>query len=117
MKKKIPRKNQFSSTYQPNPENISKGMIESRKKKLLLEQAREQFSKANIIPKLIKNIQYEVDEGINKNAIELLKILKETETQQVNIKGAFAGVHKIFVTKEEDLEARKHIKDVLENDC
>lgn len=115
MKKKIPRKNQFSSTYQPNPDNISKGMIEARKKRLLLEEAREMFAKANILPQLIKNVKYEVEEGINKNAIELFKILKEEEAKCVNIKGAFAGVHKIYVTQQEEEEAKKHIRDVIEN--
>lgn len=89
-------------------------MIEKRKETNLLLTTRDLVEKADILPMLVENIKEEVANGINKNALELFKLIKENEKQEVDIKSANIGVQKIYVTKEQEKEVLNHIKEVIE---
>lgn len=92
----------------------SEGMIEKRKSQNLVFTARTLMEQANILPMLIDNIRQEVEEGYNKNALELFRLIKEPEAQQIDVKAAVAGIQKIYVSKKEESEVLNHIKEVIE---
>ena len=112
MANKNPSENtRFTSNNQPSPESKSKGQVQRAKNMNILATARTLFESANILPDLIDNIQEEVQNGFNKNAIELLKIIKEPEKQTIELEGQ---VQKIYVTKEEIKNVKDHIKEFIE---
>ena len=113
--KEVGAATRFSSTNQPSEESKSKGQIERAKNKNILYTARTLFENANILPQMVQNIKEEVESGINKNAIELLKIIKEPEAQNINLNGG-VEVQKVFIDAETKAEVKKHIKDFIEND-
>ena len=100
----------FDKSPQDLNDKKSQGMIEARKQKNLIMTARTLYESAEILPKLIDNIKEEVDNGLNKNAIELFKVLKEPEENTINLNGN-VGVKKIYVTPE--LRRKKKIYQIL----
>lgn len=103
--------NGFKKAPQNLNENKSLGKIEQAKKKNLLYTARTLYENADILPQMIDNIKNEVNMGENKNAIELLKVIKEPEEQKINLNGQ---VQKVFITPEQQKEAEEHIKKMIE---
>lgn len=101
----------FKKAPQNLDENKSKGQVELSKKKNLLYTARTLYENADILPQMIDNIKNEVNMGENKNAIELLKVIKEPEEQKINVNGQ---VQKVFITPEQQKEAEEHIKKMIE---
>ena len=102
----------FDKSPQDLNDKKSQGMIEARKQKNLIMTARTLYESAEILPKLIDNIKEEVDNGLNKNAIELFKVLKEPEENTINLNGN-VGVKKIYVTPEQRKNAIEHIHEVI----
>ena len=96
----------FTSENQPSPESKSRGQVQRAKNMNILATARTLFESANILPGLIDNIQEEVQNGFNKNAIELLKIIKEPEKQKIELEGQ---IQKIYITHEQQKKAMEHI--------
>ena len=105
-------KHKFSKSPQNLDEAKSQGMIEARKEKNLILSARTLYDNAEILPKLIDNIKNEVDNGINKNAIEMFKVLKEPEEKTINLNGEM-GIKKIYITPKQRKEAINHITEVI----
>ena len=103
--------NGFKKAPQNLNENKSLGKIEQSKKKNLLYTARTLYENADILPQMIDNIKNEVNRGENKNAIELLRVIKEPEEQKINLNGQ---VQKVFITPEQHKEAEEHIKKMIE---
>jgi len=102
----------FSKSPQNLDDKKSQGMIQARKEKNLIYTARTLYENSNILPKLIENIQNEVDNGNNKNAIELFKVIKEPEDKVINLNGD-VGVKKVFITPEQRKAAINHINEVI----
>lgn len=101
----------FKKAPQNLDEKKSQGQIERSRKRNLLLTARTLYENADILPQMIDNIKNEVEMGMNKNAIELLKVIKEPEEQNINLKGQ---VQKVFITPEAQKEAEEHIKDFID---
>lgn len=97
----------FSSTNQPSPEAKSRGKIEASIKRNLLETLRSRIDEHNLIDDIVSGVVEEVQEGKYKNAIELLKIAKEPEKQEINLSGS-----KGLVVQVADEETKKIIEDV-----
>lgn len=110
--KEIGKNTQFTTDKQPSNEAKSNGQIARSKKNNIICTARTLFEKAGILDKVMENISEEVKNGINRNAIEMLKIIKEPETQNIKLDGG-VEVQKVFITKEEKNETDKHIDDII----
>lgn len=102
----------FPKAPQGLDDKKSKGQINLAKNNNIICTARTLFEASEILPELINNIQEEVQNGLNKNALELLKIIKEPEQQNIKIDGG-AVVQKVFVTEKELKEVREHIASVV----
>lgn len=95
---------------QPSGEAKSNGQIEKRKQVNVLLNAETLFDEKDILPTLIDNIKSAVENGNNRDALDLLKLFKKNETStNVNVQ----GVQKIFVTQDDINEVNKHIDDVI----
>ena len=75
--------NRFPEGDQGLNEAKSQGQIKRSKSINILYTTRTLFANADILPELIDNIKIEVKNGNNKNALELLKVIKEPEEQKV----------------------------------
>lgn len=80
-------KHKFTSTNQPKEFAISEGMINKNACKNILYHLRTNIENRDIITKIFDRVEEEIEIGSVKNAIELIKIAKEPETQDINIKG------------------------------
>lgn len=96
----------FPKSPQGLDDKKSQGQINLAKNNNIISSARTLFQSANILPELIDKVQQEVQDGYTKNAIELLKILKEPEKQTVELEGQ---VQKIYVTPDQQKKAMEHI--------
>lgn len=107
---KINLKPPFSTDNQPTGESKSNGHIEQRKQVNVLLNAETLFENRGILPKLIENINNQVDMGNNKDALDLMKLFKKNENStNINVQ----GVQKVFVTQEELNAVDKHIDDII----
>ncbi|MBE7084257.1 MAG: hypothetical protein E7373_06640 [Clostridiales bacterium] len=102
----------FSSTNQPSPEAKSRGKIEASIKRNLLETLRSRIDEWDLVDKVVSGVNSEVDNGNLKNAIELLKIAKEPEKQEINLNGG-VEVQKVFIDEATKKETQKHIKEFI----
>lgn len=109
----VNKKTRFSKTNQPTEEAKSNGQIEKAKNRNLLYSARTLFDNADILPDLVNNLKKEVSEGNNKNTIEFLKIIKEPETQNINLNGG-VEVQKVFIDAETKQKTKQHIQDFID---
>ncbi len=100
----------FPKAPQGLDEKKSQGQINLAKSNNILKSARTLFEAADILPDLVDNIKDEVQNGINKNALELLKIIKEPEEQSLKLEGQ---VQKIFITPEQQKNAMEHINKMI----
>lgn len=103
----------FRNKPQPNPEKKSRGIMEKRPKVNLVLKLRDLIGKSKILPQLVKNIEEEVEEGYNKNAIELLKIVKEDADRILFNQNNTLNVQKIYVTPEQDKAADDYIEGII----
>lgn len=85
---------------------------EKRKRENMLPDLFELLDKEGIIDGTIESIKKEVECGVIKNAIELLKLVKPNETQMQHITGALE-VQKVFITEKERQETDEHIDNVI----
>lgn len=107
---KINLKPPYSADNQPSGEAKSNGRIQKRAEVNVLLNAETLFDNKNILPQLIDNIKQQVNEGNNKDAIDLMKLFKKNDNStNINVQ----GVQKIFVTQEELQEVDKHIDDII----
>lgn len=102
----------FPNSPQGLDDKKSKGQIERARNTNLLCHARTLFSNADILPELIENVKEEVLNGNNKNAIELLKVIKEPEAQNINLNGGIE-VQKVFIDEKTQKNTDKHIDDFI----
>lgn len=102
----------FGNKPQPPGENKSRGIMEKRPQINLVLKLRDLVGKSNILPQLIKNIEAEVEEGINKNAIDLLKIIKE-DADRIIMQNNIQNVQKVYITKEQDEAADEYIEGII----
>ena len=98
----------FKKSPQGLDEAKSKGQVQRSKNNNLVCSARTLFDNAEILPQLIDNIKAEVEQGINKNAIDLLKVIKEPDTQDLHLSGGLS-VQKVFVDGETKQQTDEHI--------
>lgn len=102
----------FSSRPQASPENKSRGIMEKRPQINLVLKLRDLVGQSHILPQLIKNIEAEVEEGYNKNAIDLLKIIKE-DADRIILQNNIQNVQKVYITKEQDEAADQYIEGII----
>ena len=92
----------------------SRGQIKRRQEYNILAHIRSNIEDRNIISKTFDAIECELEAGMTKNAIEVLKIAKENEKQDINLTGG-VEVQKVYVTPEQQQEALEHIKKVIDD--
>lgn len=102
----------FKKAPQGLDEAKSKGQIKKSKTLNVLATLRTEMFNRDIIPKILDVVQVEVEAGNAKNAIELLKITKEPEKQEINLNGD-VGIQKVYVTKREQKKVKDHIAEVI----
>lgn len=103
----------FKSRPLPSGDKVSRGIMEKRPKVNLVLKLRDLIGKSKILPQLVKNIEEEVEEGYNKNAIELLKIVKEDADRILFNQNNTVNVQKIYVTPEQDKAADDYIEGII----
>lgn len=86
----------------------SKGKINASINRNLLASLRTELNKKNLIKKVVAGVLQEVKNGKYVNAIKLLDIAKEKESQEINLNGG-AELQKVFVDEKTKKEADKHI--------
>ena len=107
---KINLKPPFSTENQPSGESKSNGQIEKHKQVNVLLNAETLFEQRGILPKVIENINNQVEMGYNKDAIDLMKLFKKNENNtNINVQ----GVQKVFITENDIKETDKHIDDII----
>ena len=104
--------NGFKKAPQNLEEQKSKGQIKKRQECNILSHIRTNIQERDIIGKTFDVIEAELESGISKNAIDILKIAKENEKQDINLTGG-VEVQKVYVTKEEQEEVKKHIDEMI----
>jgi hypothetical protein len=102
----------FTKDNQPTDEAKSKGQVNLSIKKNLIETLRSRIDEWDLVDKVVSGVNSEVDNGNLKNAIELLKIAKEPEKQEINLNGG-VEIQKVFIDEATKKETQKHIKDFI----
>ena len=106
--------NAFKRSPQDMDEAKSRGQIKRRQEYNILAHIRSNIEDRNIISKTFDVIECELEAGKTKNAIEVLKIAKENEKQDINLTGG-VEVQKVYVTPEQQQQALEHIKKVIDD--
>ena len=106
--------NAFKKSPQDMDEAKSRGQIKRRQEYNILAHIRSNIEDRNIISKTFDVIECELEAGMTKNAIEVLKIAKENEKQDINLTGG-VEVQKVYVTPEQQQQALEHIKKVIDD--
>lgn len=86
---------------------------EKRKREHMLSDLFELLDKEGIIDGTIESIKKEVECGVIKNAIELLKLVKPNELQEQRITGAL-DIQKEYILPEEVEQFKEHYKQAVE---
>lgn len=92
----------------------SRGQIKRRQEYNIIAHIRSNIEDRKIISKTFDVIECELEAGMTKNAIEVLKIAKENEKQDINLMGG-VEVQKVYVTPEQQQQALEHIKKVIDD--
>ena len=92
----------------------SRGQIKRRQEYNILAHIRSNIEDRNIISKTFDVIECELEAGMTKNAIEVLKIAKENEKQDINLTGG-VEVQKVYITPEQQQQALEHIKKAIDD--
>lgn len=92
----------------------SRGKIEASIKRNLLETLRSRIDEWDLVDKVVSGVNSEVNNGNLKNAIELLKIAKEPEKQEINLNGG-VEIQKVFIDEATKKEAKRHIKEFIDD--
>lgn len=103
----------YSKDNQPTPEAKSEGQRIASINKNILATIRTNIEDTNLIQRIVQGVSKEVDEGNYKNGIELLKIAKEPETQNINLNGG-VEIQKVFVDAETKKKTQQHIQDFID---
>ena len=104
----------FTSEYQPSPEAKSEGAIKANAEKNILLNLRTKLNEFKTVDKVVEGVNKEIENGVYKNAIELLKIAKEPEKQEINLNGG-VEVQKVFIDEATKKETQKHIKEFIDD--
>lgn len=110
----VNKKTRFSKTNQPAPEAKSEGQIKKAITRNIIETLRTNIDNTNLVSEIVKGVAEEVAAGNYKNGIELLKIAKEPETQNIKLDGG-VEVQKVFIEAKKQKAAEKHIKDFIDD--
>lgn len=103
----------FTKDNQPSPEAKSEGQRKASITRNILATIRTNIEDTNLIQRIVEGVSKEVDAGNYKNGIELLKIAKEPETQNIKLDGG-VEVQKVFIDKVTKQAANKHIDDFID---
>ena len=103
----------FSKEYQPSPEAKSKGAIKANAEKNILLNLRTKLNEYNTVDKVVEGINKEVEDGNYKNAIELIKIAREPEKQEIDLTNK---TPQIVVASQADADIIKNIQNVKINE-
>lgn len=103
----------FTKDNQPTPEAKSEGQKKAAITKNIIATIRTNIEDTNLIQRIVEGVSKEVDAGNYKNGIELLKIAKEPETQNIKLDGG-VEVQKVFIDKATKQAANKHIDDFID---
>ena len=104
--------NKFKKAPQGLDEAKSKGQIEVSIKKNLIETLRTNISDTSLVSKIVEGVNREVENGVYKNGIELLKIAKEPEDKTINLNGGLE-VQKVFIDEKTKKSTDEHIDKFL----
>lgn len=111
-------KNKPTNAFKKSPQDLneakSRGQIKRRQEYNILAHIRSNIEDRNIIGKTFDVIESELEAGMPKNAIEVIKIAKENEKQDINLTGG-VEVQKVYVTPEQQQQALEHIKKVIDD--
>jgi len=102
----------FSSEYQPSPEAKSEGAIKANAEKNILLNLRTKLNEFKTVDKVVEGVNKEIENGVYKNAIELLKIAKEPEDKNINLNGG-VEIQKVFIDEATKKETQQHIKEFI----
>lgn len=103
----------FSKAPQGLDEAKSKGQITRCINRNLIETLRSNLQDTDLISKIVAGVNEEVENGILKNGIELLKIAKEPDKQEIKLDGGLE-VQKVFVEEKTKKKIDKHIDDFID---
>lgn len=103
----------FTKDNQPSPESKSEGQRVAAINRNILATIRTNIEDVNLIQRIVQGVSKEVDNGQYKNGIELLKIAKEPETQNIKLDGG-VEVQKVFIEKATKQAADNHIDDFID---
>ena len=103
----------FSSEYQPSPEAKSRGMIKANAEKNIILNLRSKLNELNTVDKVVEGVNKEIENGVYKNAIELIKIAKEPEKQEIDLTNK---TPQIVVASQADADIIKNIQNVKINE-
>ena len=102
----------FKKAPQGLDEAKSEGQIEVSIKKNLIETLRTNISDTSLVSKIVEGVNREVENGVYKNGIELLKIAKEPEDKTINLNGGLE-VQKVFIDEKTKKSTDEHIDKFL----
>lgn len=105
--------NRFKKAPQGLDELKSNGKIETSIKRNILETLRTNIDNTNLVSEIVLGVAEEVAQGNYKNGIELLKIAKEPETQNINLNGG-VEIQKVFIDAETKKKTKEHIQDFID---
>lgn len=103
----------FTKDNQPTPESKSEGQRVAAINRNILATIRTNIEDVNLIQRIVQGVSKEVDNGQYKNGIELLKIAKEPETQNIKLDGG-VEVQKVFIEKATKEAADNHIDNFID---
>lgn len=87
--KNLEKRVKFSSEHQPSPEVRSQCKINLAKEKNIIKTLRTRIGETNLLEDLVKGVASETENGEFRNALKLLEIVKEPESNTtVNINQA-----------------------------
>lgn len=105
--------NVFPKSPQGLDDKKSEGQINLSIEKNLLETLRTNIKDTKLVSKIVKGVNEEVENGNYKNGIELLKIAKENEKQDISFNGGLE-IQKVFIDEATKKNADKHIDEFLQ---
>lgn len=103
----------FSKDYQPSPEAKSKGKLISWQHKDMCKMLFEKLYKLGAFDLVTEKAIEQAEEGDLKSLLELIKITKDNTNQTQIINAMQNNVQKVYVTKQQEKDANKHIEDII----
>ena len=104
--------NVFPKSPQGLDDKKSEGQINLSIEKNLLETLRTNIKDTQLVSKIVEGVNKQVENGIYKNGIELLKIAKENEKQDISFNGGLE-IQKVFIDEKTKKTTDEHIDKFL----